>query len=129
MAATLATPGHNFYTTVIISPSSFWHPSMLDNNITTECNAGCILGPFSTPPLPKFHCSGWNSFPKHDGGWRAIYHLSTPYGSSINDSIDRDTYTLFYCYIDDTFAIVLGLGKGILKAKTDLRIVFYLIPV
>ena len=35
-------------------PSSFQHPSTLDNNITTEYNTGRILGPFGTPPLHNF---------------------------------------------------------------------------
>ena len=58
-----------------------------------------------------------------------IYHLSAPYGFSINDSIDPDTFTVFYCSIDDTFAIVSALGKGTLMAKIDLRNAFCLIPV
>ena len=67
-------------------PSSFQHPSTLDANINAECDKGRILGPFETPPLPNFRCSGLGLVPKHDGGWRAIYHLSALYGSSINDS-------------------------------------------
>ena len=78
-------------------PASFLHASTLDGSITTECNAVCILGPFGTPPLPNFRCSGLGLVPKHDGSWRAIYHLSVPYGSSINDSIDPNTFTLSYC--------------------------------
>ena len=77
-------------------PSSFQHPSTLDANIIAECDKGHILGPFKTPPLLNFRCSGLGLVPKHDGGWRAIYHLSAPYGSSINDSIDPEAYTLTY---------------------------------
>ena len=110
-------------------PSSFQHPTTLDDNITAECNAGRILGPFKTPPLPNFRCSGLGLVPKHDGGWRAIYHLSAPYGSSINDSIDPDAYTLSYCSVDDAFNIVSELGRGTLMAKIDLRNAFRLIPV
>ena len=50
--------------------------------------------------------------------------LSTPYGSSINDSIDLDTFTLSYCCIDDAFAIVSALGKGTLMTIIDLRNAF-----
>ena len=97
-----ATPRHNFYTA---------------NNITAECNAGCILGSFKTPPLPNFCCSGLGLIPKHDGGWFAIYHLFAPYGSSINDSIYPDAYTLSYCSVDDAFAILSEVGKVTLIAN------------
>ena len=105
------------------------HPSILDDNITTECNAGCILGQFGTPPLPNFQYSGLDLVPKQDGGWWAIYHLSAPYGSSIDDSMDPDTVTLSYCSIDNVFAIVSALGKGTLMAKIYLRNAFRLILV
>ena len=51
---------------------------ILDNALAQECNAGRTLGPFDNPPLPDFHCSGLGLVPKHDGGWRTIYHLSAP---------------------------------------------------
>ena len=110
-------------------PSSFQHPSILDANIATECNLGRMLGPFQIPPLPNFRCSGLGLVPKHDGGWRAIYHLSAPYGSSINDSINAQDFTLSYCSVDDAFAMVSALGKGTLMAKIDLKNAFRLIPV
>ena len=110
-------------------PSSFQHPSTLDDNITAECDMGCVLGSFKTPPLPNFHCSGLALVHKHDGGWHAIYHLSTPYGSNINDSIDPGAFTLSYCSVDDTFAIVSALGKGTLMAKIDQKNVFRFVPV
>ena len=87
------------------------------------------MGPFDTPPLPNFRCSGLGLVPKHNGGWRAIYHLSAPYGSSINDSISSQDCTLSYCSVDDAFAIVSSLGRGALMAKIDLRNAFRLILV
>jgi len=125
MVATSATLDHNLHTVVITSS----HPSTLDANIIAECDKGRILGPFETLPLPNFCCSGLGLVPKHDGGWHAIYHLSAPYGSCINDSIDPEAYTLTYCSVDDAFAIVSALGKGSLMAKIDLQNAFRLIPV
>ena len=101
--------------------SASQQPDILDANITAECQAGRILGPFRTPPLPNFHCSGLGLVPKHNGGWCAIYHLSVPYGSSINDSINSQDYTLSYCSVDDAFAIVFMLGRGALTTKIDLK--------
>ena len=109
--------------------SASQQPDILDINIAAEYQAGCILGPFRTPPLPNFCCSGLGLVPKHDGGWCAIYHLSVPYGSSINDSINLQDYTLSYCSVDNPFAIVCVLGRGTLMAKIDLKNVLRLIPV
>ena len=70
--------------------SGFQQPSVLHNALVSECSAGCILGPFQSPPLLNLHCSGLGVIPKHDGGWRTIYHLFAPHGSSINDWIDPE---------------------------------------
>jgi len=48
--------------------------------------------------------------PKHDGGWHTIYHLSVPSGSSVNDFIDPNAYTLTYCSLDKAYAMVNSLG-------------------
>ena len=108
--------------------SASQQPDILEANITTKCQACRILGPFDTPPLPNFRCSGLGLVPEHDGGWRAIYLLSAPYSSSINESISSQDYTLSFCSVDDTFAIVSSLGKDALMAKVDLRNAFRLIP-
>ena len=119
MVVTLATPD-SLHTAVVIFPP----PSTLDANITVECNTGHILSAFKTPSLPNFRCSGLGLVPKHDGGWRTIYHLSALYGSSITDSVDPSDHTLSYCSVDDAFAIVSALGKGTLMAKIDLKMHF-----
>ena len=110
-------------------PSAFQQPSILDITLASECSAGRILGPFPSPPLPYLRCSGLGIIPKHDGGWRTIYHLSAPHGTSINDFIDPEQYSLSYCTVDDAFAIVNSLGKGALMAKIDLKNAFRIIPV
>ena len=107
-------------------PSAFQHPTVIDSNLASECEARCILGPFHSSPLPNLHCSGLGLVPKHDGGWRAIYHLSAPHGSSINDFFDPEAYTFSYCSVDDAFAIV---GRGTVMAKFDLKNAFCLILV
>ena len=87
------------------------------------------LGPLRHSSTPQLRCSGLGLVPKHDGGWHAIYHLSAPYGSSINDSISSQDYTLSYCSVDDAFMIVSSLGRSALMAKINLRNAFCLIPV
>ena len=59
-------------------PSAYQQPEVIDATLKKECDAGRILGPFSSPPLHNLCTSGLGLIPKHDGGWRIIYHLSAP---------------------------------------------------
>ena len=55
-----------------------------------ECDAGRIVGPFTAPPFPNFHCSPLGIVPKKDPSeYRLTHHLSYPKGSSANDFIGR----------------------------------------
>ena len=109
--------------------SAYQQPTILDATIAEECKAGRVLGPFDKPPLPCFRSSGLGLVPKHDGGWRTICHLSVPHGSSVNDFIDPDIFTLTYCSVDDAYVIVNSLGAGALISKIDLKSAFRLISV
>ena len=60
--------------------SAFAHPSIINDALAVECLNNRIIGPFDSPPLPNLRCSGLGIVPKHDGGWRTIYHLSAPLG-------------------------------------------------
>ena len=86
--------------------SAHQQATVIDATLQKECEVGRILGPFQTPPLPNFRTSGPGLVPKHDGGWRIIYHLSAPAGHNINDFIDPLTYSLSYCSIDDAYKII-----------------------
>ena len=109
--------------------SAFAHPSIINDALAVECLNNRIIGPFDSLPLPNLRCSRLGIVPKHDGGWRTIYHLSAPLGYSINDFIDSSTYTLSYCTVDDAYAIVYQLGPGTLLSKIDLKDAFCLISV
>ena len=109
--------------------SASQQPEIIDTTLKDECRAGRILGPFRHPPLPNFCTSGLGLVPKHDGGWRIIYHLSAPHERSINDYIDPTEYSLSYCTIDDAYKIINTLGPGAVMSKIDLKNAFRLIPV
>ena len=109
--------------------SAYQQPKVIDDTLKKECELGRILGPFESPPLPNFRTSGLGLVPKHDGGWRTIYHLSAPPNSSINDFINPDDYSLSYCSIDDAYSFINALGPGTLLSKIDLKDAFRLIPV
>ena len=56
-------------------------------------------------------------------------HLSAPVGSSVNDFIPRDKYSLQYSLVDDAIRLLQQHGKGALMAKTDVKQAFRLLPV
>ena len=58
--------------------SAYQQPEVIDTILKKESQLGQILGLFQTPPLPNFRTLGLGLVPKHDGGWRIIYHLSAP---------------------------------------------------
>ena len=109
--------------------SALQHPDIIDDSLKKEMEMGRILGPFDHPPFPNLRCSGLGAVPKHDRGWRIIYHLSAPPGFSINDFIDSNSYSLSYCSVDDAYTIINELGTGALLSKIDLKNAFRLIPV
>ena len=92
--------------------STYQQPHVIDATLKDECEAGRILGPFDEPPLPNFRTSGLGLVPKHDGGWRIIYHLSALPAQSINDYIDPQLYPLSYCTIDDACTILGAYWDG-----------------
>ena len=74
--------------------------------------------------LQNFRSSGLGLVPKHDGGWRIIYHLSAPALHSIIDYIDPNFFSLSYCTIDDAYSIINKLGHNALLSKIDLKDAF-----
>ena len=109
--------------------SASLNPHVIDDTLRKECAAGRLGGPFPHPPLQNFRSSGIGLVPKKGGGWRMIHHLSAPAGSSINDFIDPEAYTLSYVTVDKAAAILTSLGPGTLMAKMDLRSAFRQCPV
>lgn len=101
--------------------SAYQHPTIIDATLAKECQLGHILGPFHYSLLPSFRTSGLGLVPKHDGGWRIIYHLSAPPYISINDFIDPDDYSLSNCTIDDAYDFINQMDPGTLLSKIDLK--------
>ena len=53
-------------------PTAYQQPDVIDATLQRECEAGRILGPFTSQPLPNFRTSRLALIPKHDGGWQII---------------------------------------------------------
>ena len=115
MVVALAIMVHNSRIVV----GTFHQPTSNPSSWTMPLLKSAMLDTF-----PDVRCSGLGLVPKHDGGWHTIYHLSAPHGSSINDYINPDDYTLSYCSVDDAYAILNLLGTGALMSKVDLKNVF-----
>ncbi len=73
--------------------------------LVREIKAGSIAGLFETPPFSNLRCSGLGLVPKGESGWRLIFHLSAPTGSSTF----QHYYSLQYHTIDDATSILANL--------------------
>ena len=97
--------------------------------VAAEVSRGHTLGPFSCPPFINFHCSPLGAVPKPNGSVRLILDLSSPRGSSINEGIDQDHYSVRYCSFDEAVDRIRGLGPSAYLAKVDIKHAFRLCPV
>ncbi|KAL9964522.1 hypothetical protein ACROYT_G028176 [Oculina patagonica] len=109
--------------------STLLHPEAVTEALQKELSRGHTAGPFSSLPLPTLQCSPLGVVPKKDGSWRIIMDLSSPRGSSINDFISKEDYTLHYASFDQALSLVASFGTGALMAKLDLKHAFRLCPV
>ena len=109
--------------------SALSHPEVIEAELLKELRAGRIAGPFATTPLANLRCSGIGAIPKKNGKWRMIVHLSAPRGSSVNDGIDKEQYSLHYSSVDEAVALLQQAGWGASMAKVDLKAAFQMIPV
>ena len=100
------------------------------NYIKGEITAGRVMGPFKEPPFSFFRCSPIGVVPKKTAGkFRVIMNLSKPKGSSVNDCINKEDFSLSYVTVDQAIDKILSLGKGCLLTKVDVETAFRIVPV
>ena len=109
--------------------SALLHPDTVSAALAKEVSNGHTAGPFQTPPIPNLQCSPLGVVPKKDGTWRIIMDLSSPHGSSINDYISKEEFSLHYATFDQALSLVARYGKDALMAKLDIKHAFRLCPV
>ena len=115
-------------------PSRRNHRSAYENSeevtryIQTEVSAGRLQPP---PPEAITHASPIGIIPKSSqpGKWRMITDLSSPRGSSVNDSIDPSLCSLKYAAIDQAIRLIRLVGKGAVLAKMDLKSAYRMVPI
>ena len=93
--------------------SALQQPEIVRTKLRKECDAGRIVGPFTTPPFLDFGTSLLGIVPKKDPSeFRSIHHLSYPNGSSVNDFILEVYSTLRYASVSDASKAITTLGRG-----------------
>ena len=109
--------------------SAYSHHEQVSAAIALEVSRGHTLGPFLMPPLPDLHCSPIGAVAKDDGSVRLILDLSSPRGSSVNEGISPEEYSVKYCSFDDAVSLVLQFGPQPFMVKADIKHAFRLCPV
>ena len=104
-------------------PSAFQNPEVIDDYLAFEVARGRVAGPFPSPPLPNLQVSSFGVIPKkgQPGKWRLIVDLSSPHGSSVNDGIDPDEFSMHYIHLDQIINMIAKHGLGALMAKFDVE--------
>ena len=110
--------------------SASQHPQAVKDKLAKEIQLGRIAGPFRKRPFANLQCSPIGLVPKREPNtFRLIHHLSFPYGSSINDYINKDMCTVHYESFDKAVELVMKAGTPVWLAKADIKSAFRLLPV
>ena len=100
--------------------SALGNTTPVDEYLTTELQAGRIVGPISPAEVSQLQISRFGVIPKtgQPGKWRLILDLSSPTGGSVNDGVDKGLCSLKYASVEDT---VQEIVQGALIAKIDIQ--------
>ena len=101
------------------------NPIAVSAAILKEVSRGHTAGPFPVSPFPMLHWSPLGAVPKKDDTHRIILDLSSPRGSSINQGISSDIYSVKYSSFDDAVSMVLSVGSSCFMAKLDIKHAFH----
>jgi len=107
--------------------SAFSNSAAIAHELEREINLNRKIGPFLQPPFENFVGSPMGAIPKKRSmpvKWRIINDLSWPAGQSINNHIDKDSFSCSYDTMDAAITHLKILGKGALMSKLDLSDAF-----
>lgn len=95
------------------------HPAVIDDYLATEVALHRLAGPVDSPSLPNPHVSSFGVIPKKSqpGKWRLIVDLLSPTGSSVNDGITAEDFSMQYITVDQIIHMVSKYGPGALMGK------------
>ena len=95
-AVMMAIPALSFARITPNLTSALLHPDAVSAALAKEVSNGHTAGPFQTPPIPNLQCSPLGVVSKEDGTRHIIMDLSSPDGSSTNDYISKEKFSLYY---------------------------------
>jgi len=99
--------------------SALIHPEVISKSIQAELRKGQVKE--ISDLLLNYFCSPIGLVHKQtDGlqtGWRVIFDLSSPQGSSVNDGIPKEYGTFVYETQNDAVRLVVQAGKGAVLMK------------
>ena len=117
-------------TAISNTPSARVNAMVVDQFIHDQITQGYMAGPFPPHLCTNLVTSSMAVIPKKTPGkWRVIVDLSSPKGTSVNDSIRRQYTHLAYSSVDDAAHVMHYLGKNSLMAKIDIKDAYRIIPV
>ena len=109
-------------------PSVNAHKEVVREYIEKELEAGRVKR--VADQGSRIHISPFGVIPKKEQGkWRLIVDLSHPRDHSINDGVDEGASSLAYVSVDNLAETILGLGRGTLMGKCDVKSAYRNIPV
>ena len=110
-------------------PGALEHKEVVTEYLKKECSLGRIVKPV-VKGRGKVHISPFGVIPKKTPGkWRLIIDLSSPRGSSVNDTIGEGVSSLSYVALDSILEAILALGEGVFMGKCDVKEAYRLVPI
>ena len=84
---------------------------------------GTVAGSFHSVPLPNIQISSFGVIPRkgQPGEWHLLVDLSSPQGSSVNDGINPDEFSMHYIKLEQIISMVAKHGLGAVMAKVDVE--------
>lgn len=125
-------PAHSFICKNL--RSALANPEAVTAAIQEEVRKGYLIGPFDTPPFPKFRISPIGIVEKkYSTKKRIIVDLSAPHDDddnpSLNELIPKENFSLSYVKIDDAIKVIQEFGSASWLCKTDIVDAFKLLPI
>ena len=105
---------------------TFDHFDAVSTALAKEVSNSHTAEPFPSPPIFNLQCSPLGVVPNKDGTWRLIMDPSSPHGSSINDYISKEGFTLHYATFDQAISLGAHHEMDALMAKLDIKHAFRL---
>ena len=108
--------------------SAYRYAKEIDTALGKEVTRGHTLGPYKIKPFSNLHISPIGAVPKkYDDSYRLIMELSSPRGTSVNEGINKEEFSVTYSSFDEALTMIYDLGSFL--AKIDIKHAFRICPV